>query len=425
MKEWEAEGVENWKKNNQVRAENAARVKYFEDREVNIYKAKLEKELNNATLEMRGGLSEFEKNLQKLGIEQNVNMEDAIKRMEEKKGIPPGQIQNFSYAATMNKIKEIKKQSDFAGKERERRRTKLMVDQQATQAHLDKQRQEDLLIQKLLNQQADEQRQAFIDHRLKRCKQMQGEVRFTKAEEIAVKREAQMQSIEAKRVAEVKAGEAKRKQEIARQRQEHAKINKAKKAEKRKVNIEIASELIDLIMDAGNEAYDLMKARANQKLTKEEWRDFMNIFKEGKRVSLRSVVKKHVDQTVVISDQNEFVFKENITATDIMFQYHNEQALSEFYQFLCGTGQFDLAAIKPALWRDQMVKNCLGLSADYCQLQNNPELGALLEDLQARQQKKASKQEQIEKPKVPTDFVLKLAILGRAFAGKKTVAKQI
>ena len=53
----------NWEKNNQIRAENAANVKYFEDREVNIYKAKLEKELNIATLEMRGGLSEFEKNL--------------------------------------------------------------------------------------------------------------------------------------------------------------------------------------------------------------------------------------------------------------------------------------------------------------------------------------------------------------------------
>ena len=55
-------------------------------------------------------------------------MDDAIKRMEEKKGIPPGQIQNFSYAATMNKIKETKKNADFAGKERERRRRKLMVD---------------------------------------------------------------------------------------------------------------------------------------------------------------------------------------------------------------------------------------------------------------------------------------------------------
>lgn len=67
-----------------------ARQKYFEDREVNLYKAKLAQELDEATSEMRYGISEFDKNLQKLGIEQNVNMEDAIKRMEEKQGIPPG-----------------------------------------------------------------------------------------------------------------------------------------------------------------------------------------------------------------------------------------------------------------------------------------------------------------------------------------------
>lgn len=57
---------------------------------MNIFKAKLEKELVSATDEMKSGLNEFEKNLQKLGIEQNINMDDAIKRMEEKKGIPPG-----------------------------------------------------------------------------------------------------------------------------------------------------------------------------------------------------------------------------------------------------------------------------------------------------------------------------------------------
>ena len=66
------------------------------------------KELDEATREMSGGIDDFEKNLQKLGIEKNTNIEEAKKRMEEKKGIPPGQIQNFSYAATMNKIKENK-----------------------------------------------------------------------------------------------------------------------------------------------------------------------------------------------------------------------------------------------------------------------------------------------------------------------------
>ena len=104
-----------------------------------------------------------------------------------------------------------------------------------------------------------------------------------------------MQAIDAKRAAEFRAGEAKRKQDIEKQRLEYEKIKKVKKTERRKVNIEIASEIIDLIMDLGNEAIDIMKSREDKKLTKEEWRDFTNIFKEGKRVSLRNIVKKHVD----------------------------------------------------------------------------------------------------------------------------------
>lgn len=128
MKDWEMEGKKNWKSNQQKRADTMARQKYFEDLEVKAFKDKLNKELNEATLDMMGGINEFENNLQKLGIEKNTNIEDAMKRMEEKKGIPPGQIQNFSYAATMNKIKENKNMQDFAAKERDRRRRKMIVD---------------------------------------------------------------------------------------------------------------------------------------------------------------------------------------------------------------------------------------------------------------------------------------------------------
>jgi hypothetical protein len=39
---------------------------------------------------MSRGISEFETNLQKLGIEQNVDIEEAEKKMLEKDGIPPG-----------------------------------------------------------------------------------------------------------------------------------------------------------------------------------------------------------------------------------------------------------------------------------------------------------------------------------------------
>ena len=70
------------------------------------------------------GIDAFTENLHKLGVEQNISIQEAMKRQEEKKGIPPGQIQNFSYAATMNKIKETKNNNEFAAKERERRNRK-------------------------------------------------------------------------------------------------------------------------------------------------------------------------------------------------------------------------------------------------------------------------------------------------------------
>ena len=75
-----------------------------------------------------------------------------MKRQEEKKGIPPGQIQNFSYAATMNKIKETKNNNEFAGKERERRNRKMLVDQRKIQETLDAKKQEETQIQRLLTQ---------------------------------------------------------------------------------------------------------------------------------------------------------------------------------------------------------------------------------------------------------------------------------
>jgi hypothetical protein len=46
----------------------------------------------------------------------------------------------------MNKIKENKNVNDFAGKERDRRRRKLVVDQAKTQTELDRKNNEEAMI---------------------------------------------------------------------------------------------------------------------------------------------------------------------------------------------------------------------------------------------------------------------------------------
>ena len=126
----------------------------------------------------------------------------------------------------MNKIKETKKASDFAGKERERRRRKLAVDQATTQAKLDKQKTEDLLVEKLLNREKEEQKQAYIDQRVAKCRAMQVENRRQKAVAIGEKRDAQMKEIEEQRIADVKANEAHRKMEIQEAKKQFASVRK-------------------------------------------------------------------------------------------------------------------------------------------------------------------------------------------------------
>ena len=183
MEEWTKTGMMNWKANREIRAQRIQKQLYFDDREVQIYKDRLTREFEFNTNDMITGIDEFQENLRKLGIEENIPIQEAIKKQEEKRGIPPGQIQNFSYAATMNKIKETKSNNEFAGKERERRNRKMKVDQKIIQETLDKQKKEELLIQKLMKNQSQEQAMAYLNQRKQHCKQVVFNNRIVKAQE--------------------------------------------------------------------------------------------------------------------------------------------------------------------------------------------------------------------------------------------------
>ena len=146
-----------------------------------LYKDRLMKQMQYHTTDMNEGIEEFHENMTRQGIEQEISIEEAIKRQEEKKGIPPGQIQNFSYAATMNKIKETKNNNEFAGKERERRNRKQLVDQRKIQERLDAAKYEENLIQRLLEKQTAEQKAAYTKRRQEKCRQVVFENRKAKA----------------------------------------------------------------------------------------------------------------------------------------------------------------------------------------------------------------------------------------------------
>ena len=145
---------------------------------------------------------------------------------------------------------------DFAVKERDRRRRKMIVDQARTQEGLDKKRQEELLIEKLTKQQADEQKMAYLEERQVRCKEIVVESRRQRALVTEDKRKAQIEELEKKRLETMPEQVKKHISDIQDRKKDFQALRREEKAKKRAVNIEICSEVIDLIMDIANEAYD-------------------------------------------------------------------------------------------------------------------------------------------------------------------------
>ena len=80
MKEWEAEGKQNWRTNQQTRADEIDRMMYFEEREVKIYKDNLNAVLEAHQSEQANGIDQFHENMRKLGIEESISIQDAIRR---------------------------------------------------------------------------------------------------------------------------------------------------------------------------------------------------------------------------------------------------------------------------------------------------------------------------------------------------------
>ena len=132
---------------------------------------------------------------------------------------------------------------------------------------------------------------------------------------------------------------------------EYAKIRKVEKTAKRRVNIEIASGVVDLLLDLSEEVFSTSQTQAGNKLTKAQWREFTDIFAQGKKVSLRNVVKK------VVSAEDNGEEMEGMLKVDsstqpyqILAKYRNEPSLLDLQEFMTSSGMFNLAQINKNLY---------------------------------------------------------------------------
>ena len=288
MEEWNKKGKQAWRANMSKTKERIDKAQRLEDKLTNRYKDMLHKQIGDATSEVVDGIEQFEKNLQRLGIDTSANVDEgadpkgAAKGAEKpkKEGKPLG---GFSYAATMNKIKEKKTLGDFARKERDRRRRKMQVDQARTQATVEKKKREEELIAKFGRSSVQDRRDGYEEWKFRESKRI--------IEQLRLKKERDFESERGKETAALaQADEATKderanvhRKEYREKRKVHRDLRRKEKAEKRLIHREICSDVFDKIMEIVDEAsYTIKKEGA---LERKRWREWMETFKEGGQVS--------------------------------------------------------------------------------------------------------------------------------------------
>lgn len=105
------------------------------------------------------------------------------------------------------------------------------------------------------------------------------------------------------------------------------------------MHIEIASGLIDLVCDLTDETFDKMQEDPKKKnqLKPADWREFIGLFKDGKKCSTRNVTAKN------LKDENDKINKVltesyDVKASTLLQNDYKEDTVKGLYEFLCQAG---------------------------------------------------------------------------------------
>ena len=323
----------------------------------------------------------------------------------------------------MNKIKETKNNNEFAGKERERRNRKQLVDQRKIQERLDAAKYEENLIQRLLEKQTAEQKTAYTRQRQEKCRQVVFKNRSAKAKETDRVKQERNDQIEQEMKKAAEENEPKRQATHQAQKDQLVIQRREEKRKKRRVNIEIASELIDVILDVADVAYNsLLDAPVEQEspdidqfttqifgeeqlIKKAQWRHWMGIIASGKKVSEENLVistddaagQKHADSMPQIGlSTAQGPYK-------LMSEMKNESIFDELLQYVCMCGPLNLRLVAAEKWHQfkETVDNDKSLANHNMNLSflnelyvpKNRELGIFLERLYSGSKDEAANQQ--------------------------------
>lgn len=280
MDEWMKKGKKDWGKNKRVTLERIQKEQILEKALTDKYINKIKKNMTDATDDVVGGIDSFEKNLARIGIENEANLE----ALDDSKKPPTGSkkpLGGFSFPATMMKIKEQKLKGDEARKERDRRQRKLKVVQAQTQESVKLKTREEELLAKFTSKTLEETNDSYLLFRKSKCKALEAENLKRKNVEMTNKKQMELEKLkrdeENDRSTVIK--------EYKQSCQQKLKETKQRRLEnwmkKKEINTFFCNEIMKAVLDVVEEIHVSNKGKH---INKPQWRDLMNKFKNNEQI---------------------------------------------------------------------------------------------------------------------------------------------
>eukprot|EP00929_Paragymnodinium_shiwhaense_P112675 TRINITY_DN80942_c0_g1_i1.p1 TRINITY_DN80942_c0_g1~~TRINITY_DN80942_c0_g1_i1.p1 ORF type:complete len:2036 (-),score=628.45 TRINITY_DN80942_c0_g1_i1:270-6377(-) len=483
--DWDGYSHSLWQQNMRVRLDREQAAVDFERRQYSTFQDKRQKELKHHNSEVRNGIDVFETGLQNLGITQandpatqlrtgeddssdsdrsenraerlmatTTNVGNARELVESLQARLPSSSELEQEAGLfLRKIKESKNAGSIARKERERRRRRVLVEQQREQDLLEESKLEEVLLETLSREAVEEKRISYCQWRTRKYEDVIVQNRQLRTKECAQRRKQDLQeSLRRDQNLREEQLEQMRLQE-ERERSRYMAIERSRRAEHLAKLAEESEGLLQLVEQLAFEALRQEQLTDNEDVDETLWGEWMALFVDNKAVDTAPPLNQTLTTMYPITALPSPAEEDNAaTAATIL----DEAALREY---LDSRGQWEirqpqpsadqdaapaeaaadaaaepsttLAVYDPAQEMKQLLeKECASVSyadrlADQVDIVNgrpvNYRLGTVVAALLDRSYATPPKPEPPPMPEVP----LRLVLSGKPFSGKKTLARRI
>ncbi|CAI2385760.1 unnamed protein product [Moneuplotes crassus] len=452
MEEWLRKGIEDWKKNQNVKKEREKKQLQFEFTLTKKLESQTMTQINKAKSEVIDGIEEFENNLKRNGIETEApgskESSPSKTRLTINKSSNLFGRTNQTMTETLGnlsiggKAKERGSRiSEATRKERERRQGKL------TKAlnndilrDMENKTREEQYIERLKRQSKQEEELNYEIWKTEQCKNViienrkLREARYYKRKELdttnAISREEEMlRTLDEQRNID---------EESQFERESDLRINC--KQDQRKYRTDICSKMLDEIFEIANQAYILQQQTDSEEIDDRNWREWTKLFKtqesikaayvEGKpdfdedddkilgetKIDTEEESLEKAEFTLDDEELTDYLKSQGQWKGDLVNDEENKINMEQILNSGEATGGKGGKGAQPESKLDEDEMTIPEV------LPKNNILGDVVEQVININY---DGEKDIVRPEVPNHLTLRLAMVGKSFAGKKTQAQLI